>query len=160
MSKRANCCITKVPMPERERTAHPGCESTRNVRLLAWSTNSLWIGIDDIEWLVTWLASEHGTGGVPLEADPLDELAPNCAAPGVHIRWHFDGAWEAAVVSGAEQGKKVKCYVEKLTLEKWTDVNDVHKYGVAFEAATAEQRKQATFHYLEQHLQRALAATG
>jgi len=154
VSKRDKNNINEVTMPELERTSHPGCERTRQVRLLATPTNqSLWIEENDIEWLVTWLAAEHVTGGVPLQEDPLAGLAPNCAASGVHMRWDFDGAWEAIIIAGPAKGHKTKSYVDKMTSEKWEKVASIHKYAVAYEAASAEDKKQATYHFLETHMQ-------
>ncbi len=42
--------------------------------------------------------------------------------------------------------------VSKLTLEKWETVDNIYEYGVDFSAATPNQRKDATFHYLEHHM--------
>ena len=50
-----------------------------------------------------------------------------------------------------------KPVVEKLTLDKWTAVDAVHHYGTDFESAPPEQLRQATFHFLELHMQRAMA---
>ena len=47
--------------------------------------------------------------------------------------------------------------MEKLTPEKCEVLGKIHNYGVAFDEATPKQRKQATFHYLEQHMQQALS---
>ena len=106
VSKRGKNTFTAVTMLELERTSHPDCEKKRTVRLLALSTSSLWLSTDDMEWLVTWLAAEYNMGGVPLleAAVAEDGFEGNCAAPGVHIRWDFDGAWEAIIIDG---GKKV-----------------------------------------------------
>ena len=49
-------------------------------------------------------------------------------------------------------------YVGKLTLEKWRLADAVHHYGAQFEAATPDQRKQATLHFLELHMQRTMEA--
>lgn len=157
-SKRGKDNITEITMPAFEPTAHPNDERKRVVRLLASSTTSLWLAEDDIEWLVAWLADEYQTGGVPLD-DPAvagEAAEGNCAAPGVRIVWDFAGAWVATILEGEQKGKTVKSFVEKLTLEKWTAVDDVHHYGTDFESATPQQRKQATFHFLELHLQRRL----
>ena len=47
----------------------------RKLTLLAQSTNSLWLSVDDIDWLVKWLSDELRSGGVPLVVDdPLDAV--------------------------------------------------------------------------------------
>ena len=81
----------------------------------------------------------------------------NCAAPGVCIQWDFAGAWEATILRGEQKGQTCKSRVETLTPEKWTVADAVHHYGTYFESATPEQRNQATFHFLELHIQRLLA---
>ena len=156
ISKRMKNNIVELTMPEHEPTAHPGQEGrTRQVRVLATSTNTLWLLCEDVGWLVTWLADEHQTGGIaPLEpAVAGEELKGNCLAPGVHIRWDFEGAWEATFLEGERKGKTVKSRVEKLTPEKWATVDAVHHYGTDFLAATPAQMKQATYHFLELHMQ-------
>ena len=156
VSKRRQNLITEIEMRELEPTKHPNSERTRAVKLLPLSTNSLWLSTDDVGWLVSWLADELETGGVPMEAAVADHeasLERNCHAPGVHIRWDFDGAWEAVILQGSQKGKTVKSFVDKLTLAKWEKADAVHKYGTTFEDATREQRKTATYHFLEMHLQ-------
>jgi len=89
VSKRRQNQITEIEMRELEPTKHPNSERKRKVKLLAVSTNSLWLSIGDLDWLVTWLADELETGGVPMEdavAVPDEALECNCQAPGVHIR--------------------------------------------------------------------------
>ena len=88
-----------------------------------------------------------------MQEDPLAGIAPNCAASGVHMRWDFDGAWEAIIIAGPATGHKTKSYVDKMTSEKWEKVASIHKYAVAYEAASAEDKKQATYHFLETHMQ-------
>ena len=56
----------------------------------------------------------------------------------------------------AEQGVGgtvlARSLVSKLALDKWEIVDNIYEYGVDFSAATPNQRKNATFHYLEQHM--------
>ena len=156
VSKRSKNRITEVDMPEQESRTHPSCATMRKVRLLAMSTNSLWIAVEDVDWLVTWLAAEVASGGVsvPEVSDPFRDLDANCQAPGVHMRWDFDGAWEAIVISGTKQGKKVVSYVHALTPDKWTMAAVAAGLKGPLATATPEQRKQATFVFLELHMKR------
>ena len=71
VSIRAESYITEGEIPYRERTSQAGCRATRIVRLSRWSTMSLWVADGYIEWLVTWIAAEQGTGGVPFTDFPL-----------------------------------------------------------------------------------------
>ena len=105
-SKRGINRIQFVSMPEYEPISHPDRAEEHMVRLLPLSTNSLWLCIDDIPWLVRWLSDELRSGGVPLpKSDPVDALTCNCDAENVHIRWDFGGAWEAIILEGAKRGK-------------------------------------------------------
>ena len=122
VSKRAKNKITAVQMPERERSTYPDCKQTRQVHLLATSTNSLWLAVEDVEWLVLWLADEHRSGGVALTEDHDESSAGNCSVPNVHIRYCFDGTWQAVIIAGPRNGEKVKSHVRNLTEEKWKQV--------------------------------------
>ena len=157
-SKRGKDNITAITMPALDPSAHPGDKRTRAVHLLASSTTTLWLAERDIEWLVTCVTDEYHTGGVPLDEPVVAVQAAegNCKAPGVSIKWDFDGGWEATVLQGERKGQTVKSKVEKLNLEKWNAVDVVHHYGVDFGSATQEQRKQATFDFLELHMQRVM----
>ncbi len=159
-SKRGKDNITGVVMPAFDLSAHPGDERQRVVHLLATSTTSMWLAERDIAWLVTCIRDEYQTGGVPLDAPSAvagEEAEGNCAAPGVIIRWDFDGAWEATILRGEQKGQTCKSKVAKLTAEKWAVVDKVHHYGTDFASATPEERKKATWHFLELHMQGALS---
>ena len=143
-------------MPEHEPSScGAGQQSkTRIVRALATSTNTLWLHCDDVEWLVTWVANEHKTGGIPT-LDPAaagEELKGNCSVPGVHIRWDFNGAWEAIILAGEKKGATVKSHVAKCTAEKWLAIGGQATYGIDFESATENHLKAATFEYLEKRM--------
>ena len=112
----------------------------------------MWLAVEDVEWLVLWLADEHRSGGVALPEDLYESSDGNCSAPNVHIRWGSDGAWEAIVIAGPRKGSKLKSYVAKLTAEKWQKVADLHKYAVAYGDASAADKRLATFHFLEAHM--------
>ena len=53
-SKRAKNNITELCMPEFEPTSNPNRGEQRTIKVLALSTNSLWLSVDDIPWLVKW----------------------------------------------------------------------------------------------------------
>ena len=149
--------IQIVTMPEHEPQSHPGMTGDRNIRLLPTSTNSLWICIEDIGWLVRWLSDELRSGGVPLpKSDPLDALECNCDADNVHIRWDFNGAWEAIILQDslgrAKRGMKYKCVVSDFDQDKWLAVGANARYGTDFERARPEQKKEASKLFLEKHM--------
>ena len=129
----------------------------RTVTLLALSTNSMWLYVEDLSWLVSWLRDELHSGGVPvIMDDPLDALEGNCRAKDVHIRWDFNGAWEAIILAGEQRGSTVKSCVAKLTAEKWIAIGGRQKYGLDFQSATENHLKEATFEFLEQHMMQAV----
>mgnify|MGYP001223593154 FL=1 len=144
-------------MPEYEPLSHPGRTEDRKIRLLPTSTVSLWLCIEDIPWLVRWLSDELRSGGVPLpKSDPLDALECNCDADNVHIRWDFNGAWEAIILQDslgrAKRGMKYKCVVSDFDQDKWLAVGANARYGTDFERARPEQKKEASKLFLEKHM--------
>ena len=84
--------------------------------------------------------------------DPLEALECNCEADHVHIRWDFNGAWEAIILAGEEKGTKVKSHVAKFIAEQWLAIGGQAKYGIYFESATEIHKKDATFRFLEKHM--------
>ena len=114
----------------------------------------MWLCIDDIAWHVKWLSDELRSGGVPIGMDdPLDAFECNCEADNVHIRWDFDGAWEAIVLESANRGTTVKPCVLKCDVNKWLSIVGDARYGTGFGSATSDQLKAATRHLLQQHMQ-------
>ena len=153
ISKRCKNNITEIDMPEFEPTSIPNRKERRTITLLALSTNSVWLRVDDLAWLVTWLRDELHSGGVHVALDdPLEALACNCDTEHVHIRWDFGGAWEAIILAGENKGSTVKSYVSKCTPEKWLAIGGQKKYGVDFESATELHLKKATFDFLAKHM--------
>ena len=131
-------------MPEFEPTSHPDRKERRQVRLLALSTTSVWLCIEDIAWLVKWLSDELRSGGVPLESnDPVGALECNCEAEHVHIRWDFGGSWEAIILAGDKKGSKITSSVEKFNEDKWVAVGASLRYGADFANAKPDQKKGA-----------------
>ena len=131
-------------------------EETLKVRVYRPNTSQLMLHQDDIFWLIEWLRDELDSGGVaPLPVDDDSQhLQRNSAHADVHIRWAFDGAWEATYLSGPQQGASVKSYVDMLTAAKWDKVCRADgKDGSPFEAANQTARKQATRRFLELHLE-------
>ena len=90
--------------------------------------------------------------------DPLDELITNCDAQHVHIRWDFGGAWEAIILEGAKRGKKFKCSVSDLDERKRLAVGASARYGTDFGNARPEQKKEASFMFLEKHMKGVMVA--
>ena len=152
-SKRGQNRVQTVIMPEYEPISHPDRAEEHMVRLLPLSTNSLWLCIEDIPWLVRWVSDELRSGGVPLpRSDPLDALDCNCEAEHVHIRWDFGGAWEAIILEGANRGHKFKCSVSEFDARKWQAIGGDARYSTDFRRASPEQKKEAGCIALEKWL--------
>ena len=93
------------------------------------------------------------------KSDPLDALECNCDADNVHIRWDFGGAWEAIILQGGKEGRKFTCSVSDLTEKKWLAVGASARYGTDFGDARPEQKKEASFMFLEEHMKGVMVAT-
>ena len=157
-SKRGQNIIQAVTMPEYEPVSHPDRTEERKIRLLPASTNSTWLCIEDIPWLGRWLSDELRSGGVPLpKSDPAEALTCNCDAENVHTRWDFGDAWEAIILQCGNKGKNVTCRVSDLTEEKWLSVGASAKLRTDFVYARPEQKKEASFMFLEKHMKCVMA---
>ena len=142
-----------VTMPECETTRHPNCSSTTEVKLLLWTTTSLWVRTDSIPWVVTWLADEVSTQGIPFEAAPTGiGLANSTAVAGVKLEWDFSTTWTATVLTGEHQGKIISTSVGTLNEEKWAKVCSGKKLTWPFQSRTAAQQKEVAMYFLELHL--------
>ena len=93
-------------------------------------------------------------------SDPLDALDCNCEAEHVHIRWDFSGAWEAIILQGAKRGMQYKCVVSDFDQDKWLAVGANARYGTDFERARPEQKKEASYRFLEKHMKDVMVANG
>lgn len=94
------------------------------------SSRSLFLHVDDVEWLVAYIADELICGGVavPIEDEKgVAVAAPNSeAVPGLHTEWNFDlHRMEAWFVEGPLCGEEIKKFHSKpgtITEEKWAQV--------------------------------------
>ena len=91
-------------------------------------------------------------------SDPVDALKCNCGAENVHIRWDFGGAWEAIALQGAKRGRVFKTSVSDFIEEKWLAVGASARYGTDFGNARPEQKKEASFRFLEKHMKDVMVA--
>ena len=62
-------------MPQRPpELARKAAAEMRKVSVFGKSTNQLWIAVEDVEWLINYVATEVALGGVPqLEAAAVAE---------------------------------------------------------------------------------------
>ena len=91
-------------------------------------------------------------------SDPVDAIQCNCDAENVHIRWDFGGGWEAIILQGAKRGHKFKTIVSDLTEDKWQAVGASARYDTDFWRARPDQKKEASFMFLEKYMKDAMVA--
>ena len=81
--KRLGNTVFHIEMPQRPpELARTAVAGIRKVSVLGKSTNQLWIAVEDVEWLINYVATEVALGGVPqLEAAAAAE--GNCEVEGL-----------------------------------------------------------------------------
>ena len=151
-----------VTMPMYSPTRYPGNAEDYSVTCVATNRTGkpkLWIAVDDIPWLVTYLADELGTGGVTVDS-AVAEASPNCKTPGLSIRMKPEGGtltiYEAHFVSGPLAGKRVVTDVKKFTQEKWEQCTQWSTQTPSVADAATSDVQAAAIHYLEMHMARLL----
>ena len=158
--KRAIEQVVSVEMPTR--AVGRSCGNTTSVKLIAKGTNSLWIHLDCLSWLVSYIADECARSGVAVQGDTADsvELPANSAVPGLAIRWDFSSndSWEGVWVDGPLKGEIVRSSMSSLTPEKWTAIDGYQRFGVSLDHASLKYRKQGVMLFLEKHCASMLAA--
>ena len=131
---------------------------TYTVSVLARSTNQIWIDIDNIEWLVNYVAKEVALGGVPEEEPAVAES--NCEVDFLRIQWDSgEQSWRAEFVGGPLAGESFTSRVSTLTSEKWASVCDAF-FTWDSAGASFEDRKECTRLYLQDFCARKLQTAG
>jgi hypothetical protein len=123
----------------------------RNVRLLATSTNSVWISQEDIPWLVCYMTDEIMKGGVVVsETDDRPALDINTFVPNLNVQWDFASGdlWIAEFVAGDLKGQKVSSSVKELSQSKWASVGGDKHFGVTLAKAPFKVRKDALYTFI------------
>ena len=148
--KRLGHQVVEIKMHERPaQCAGSAVAGTRKVRVLARSTNQLWIALEDVEWLINYAATELALGGVPaLEVAAV--AAGNCEVQDLRMSWDVGKhSWRAEFVAGKLKGTSVSSSVSKMNAGKWTSVASA--VAVEFEKASFEDRKDGTRLFLQAH---------
>ena len=153
-----NGCTQTLSMPLHAPCARPSCTEKYSVRVMPLGTNSFWMHKDDIPWFVNYVTDEVQKGGVAVEEEDGDVgtavAEPNCRVPGVHIQWSFHtSAWEAVFLQGSHKGYKFALAVTALDKNKWDKVAFLNPHAVTLQKSNFEQRKAASWHYVELHCQ-------
>ena len=154
--KRMRNRVHKIEMPIRP----PECGGSavaghRQVSALARGTNQLWIAVEDVDWLINYVAAEVALGGVPEHQDDSDSEA-NCELEYLRMKYLFgDRAWKAEFVSGPLTGTTCTSSVDDMTAQKWATILDA--VAVDFAGATLPQKKEGARLFLKKHCETVLA---
>ena len=150
--KRVSNRLQQIQMPMRPpESGDSAVAGQRNVHILARGTNQLWIDVNDVPWLINYVAAEVALGGVPEQEDDSDAEG-NCEAKGLRMKYDFaNRLWEADFVEGPLRGKRFLSNVASMTAEKWATVQAA--VAVDFENATVQQLKEGTRVFLMRYCQ-------
>ena len=148
--------IQKIDMPVRPpESASSAVAGHCKVHAMARGTNQLWIAVEDILWLVNYVAAEVALGGVAEEQDASD-MEGNCELPQLRMKYDFAArVWQAEFVDGPLRGKSFASSVANMSAEKWATVQAA--VAVEFEKATLQQLKEGTRLFLKSHCETVLA---
>ena len=149
--------VIQIEMPQRPpEMAGTAVADLLKVSVLGESSNQVWIAVEDVEWLINYVATEVALGGVPqVEAAAVAE--GNCEVEGLRVQWNFGAqSWRAEFVTGKLQGTIVHSSVAKLNAEKWASVSTA--VAVEFEKASFEQLQEGTRLFLQKHCEGMLNA--
>ena len=162
----------QMPILPDEAGAEAAAAGTRCVDVMARGSNSLFIGVFDVEWLITYVAKELELGGVALVPPSASSVAgggdaaPAAVAAGgrdFRVQWDFfaareDPGWIAEILKGPLTGKTFKCRLANLDADKWARVAEaVSMPGaepVPLELASFQQKKDGALLYAEAYCER------
>ena len=158
--KRLSNRVQEIEMPMRPpESGDSAVAGHKQVHVLARGTNQLWIDVEDIPWLINYVAAEVALGGVPEQQDDSDAEGGNCELEGLRMKYCFaNRAWQGDFVEGPLRGNRFSSSVDNLTPEKWAIVQAKWAtvqaaVAVEFERATLQQLKEGTRLFLLHHCQ-------
>ena len=148
--------VQKIAMPMRPpESASSAVAGHCMVHAMARGTNQLWIAVEDVKWLVNYVADEVALGGVAEQQDESDTEG-NCELPLLRMKYDFAAsAWQADFVDGPLRGETFTSSVANMSAEKWATVQAA--VAVEFEKATLQQLKEGTRLFLKSHCETVLA---
>ena len=148
--------VQKIAMPMRPpESASSAVAGHCTVHAMARGTNQLWIAVEDVKWLVNYVADEVALGGVAEQQDESDTEG-NCELPLLRMKYDFAArVWQADFVDGPLRGETFTSSVANMTAEKWATVQAA--VAVEFENATLQQVKEGTRLFLKSHCETVLA---
>ena len=153
-SSRGQNIARLVTMPAKEPNKYPNRRDEVQILVLPKSTNSLWLRLSDVVWLIDYLTDEvgpDGSQGVPVIDSEDEAPAGNCDVANVYIEWDFNDTVTATWLAGALKGRKVQTLISEFNQEKWEAMTELHKYGMTLAQANKTEKRNAVWHLLEQH---------
>ena len=147
--KRACNQIFEIEMPCKPAVArNAAVAGMRKISVLGRSTNQLWIAVEDVGWLINYVAMEVALGGVDERPEPA-VAEGNCDVPDLRMRWDFGmNVWRAVFVAGKLKGAAVNSSVANMNVGKWESVKAA--VAVSVKAAVAVEFGSATFQELKE----------
>ena len=111
--------VFQIEMPQRPpEMAGAAVADLLKVSVLGKSTNQVWTAIEDVEWLVNYVATEVAMGGVP-QVEAAAAAEGNCEVEGLRVQWNFGAeSWRAEFVTGKLQGTAAHSSVSKNEFRK------------------------------------------
>ena len=148
--------IQKIEMPVRPpESVSSAVAGHCMVHAMARGTNQLWLAVEDVRWLVNYVAAEVALGGVAEEQDESDTEG-NCELPQLRMKYEFAAkVWQADFVDGPLRGESFTSSVANMSAEKWATVQAA--VAVEFEHATLQQLKEGTRLFLLSHCKTVVA---
>ena len=112
--KRLANTVCQIEMPQRPpEMAGAAVADLLKVSVLGKSTNQLWIAVEDVEWLINYIAIEVVLGCVP-QVEVAAVAEGNCEVEGLRVQWNFGAqTWRAEFVTGKLKGAIVHSSVSK-----------------------------------------------
>ena len=112
--KRLGNIVFQIEMPQRPpEMAGTAVADLLKVSVLGTSTNQVWIAVEDVGWLINYVAIEVALGGVP-QVEVVAVAEGNCEVEGSRVQWNFGAqSWRAEFVTGKLQGTLVHSSASK-----------------------------------------------
>ena len=153
--KRSADEIAVVMAPERF-----GSENTRPVKMLRGQRGKMFVELDAVPWLITFVREEVMCAGcVGIVSDPhglQDSLSSNCdsaVAEMYKTRWNpAREMWTSIWLDGPRKGEDVSVHVKSFTKEKYEKVCQTGADLPPWEQASKADKKAAALQLLEKHM--------
>ena len=143
-------------------TERAASEEKIQVRFLKNHPQQLWVAENNVPWLIGYMATEYGLGGVDEDpekpradeggdgAEAEEEDGAAVAAPAITWDWESNDGYIAVL-----NGKQVRCQVSTFSKAKWDKMCAIHNYNTTFSQASPEEISTACHDFLKDYLEKA-----